>query len=174
MSIPNVAHLDPQKGGCCTVMPYFIGNMLELPVTTIQDYTLFYVLNERSIDLWKTQIGMILAKNGLASFIVHPDYIIEPETQAVYKDLLAMLGELRKREAVWFALPREIDSWWRARDRMSIVKDGESWRIVGEGAERAVLAFARVMDGRLIYELADTAQGEQPICEVKSQTSHAM
>src|SRR5262249_44518482 len=22
MSIPNVAHLDPQPGGCCTVMPY--------------------------------------------------------------------------------------------------------------------------------------------------------
>ena len=26
MSIPNVAHLDPQRGGCCTIMPYFIGN----------------------------------------------------------------------------------------------------------------------------------------------------
>ena len=34
MSIPNVAHLDPQRGGCCTVLPYFIGNILELPVTT--------------------------------------------------------------------------------------------------------------------------------------------
>jgi hypothetical protein len=31
MSIPNVAHLDPQRGGCCTVMPYFIGKILELP-----------------------------------------------------------------------------------------------------------------------------------------------
>lgn len=25
MSVPNVAHLEPQRGGCCTVMPYFIG-----------------------------------------------------------------------------------------------------------------------------------------------------
>ncbi len=24
MSVPNVAHLDPQRGGCCTVMPYFL------------------------------------------------------------------------------------------------------------------------------------------------------
>ena len=39
MSVPNVAHLDPQRGGCCTVMPYFLGNLLELPVTTTQDYT---------------------------------------------------------------------------------------------------------------------------------------
>ena len=25
MSVPNVAHLDPQHGGCCSVMPYFVG-----------------------------------------------------------------------------------------------------------------------------------------------------
>jgi hypothetical protein len=24
MSIPNVSRLDPQPGGCCTVMPYFL------------------------------------------------------------------------------------------------------------------------------------------------------
>ncbi|MFL4245770.1 hypothetical protein, partial [Escherichia coli] len=42
MSVPNVAHLEPQRGGCCTVMPYFIGKILELPLTTIQDYSLFH------------------------------------------------------------------------------------------------------------------------------------
>src|SRR3977135_926180 len=44
MSIPNTGHMDPQPGGCCTVMPYFIGDILELPVTTTQDYTLFHLL----------------------------------------------------------------------------------------------------------------------------------
>jgi len=125
-------------------------------------------LNERSINLWKTQVEMILAKNGLISFIVHPDYVIESTTQSVYKDLLGMLDEMRKREALWFALPGEIDSWWRARHRMSIVKDGETWRIVGEGAERAVLAFAKVVDGKLIYELAETQQSELPAGHVHS------
>ena len=156
MSIPNVAHLDPQRGGCCTVMPYFIGDVLELPLTTVQDYTLFHVLNEQSIDLWKIQVEAILSKNGLASFIVHPDYITEPETQAVYKNLLIMLSELRKQENLWFALPRDIDSWWRARSRMSVVRDGESWQVVGEGAERAVLAYAKAVDGKLVYELPET------------------
>lgn len=155
MSIPNVAHLDPQRGGCCTVMPYFIGDVLELPVTTVQDYTLFHVLNERSIDLWKTQIERILARNGLASFIVHPDYITKPDTQSVYKELLATLVDLRQREALWFALPGEIDGWWRARSRMNLVKDRDSWRVVGEGAERAVLAFASIVDGRMVYELEE-------------------
>jgi hypothetical protein len=160
MSIPNVAHLDPQRGGCCTVMPYFIGDILELPLTTVQDYTLFHVLNERSINLWRGQLETILSRNGLASFLVHPDYITEPETRGLYKDLLIMLDELRKLNDLWFALPCEIDSWWRARSLMSIVKDRESWRIVGEGAERAVLAFARVVDGQLVYELANTSEGK--------------
>src|SRR6266478_6788332 len=39
MSVPNVAHLDPQDGGCCTIMPYFVGNLLEIPVTVTQDYS---------------------------------------------------------------------------------------------------------------------------------------
>jgi hypothetical protein len=167
MSMPNVANLDPQRGGCCTVMPYFIGDILELPLTTIQDYSLFHVLNEHSIDLWRIQLEMILAKNGLASFIVHPDYIIESETQAVYNNLLAMLVEMGKREALWFALPSEIDRWWRARSRMSIVNDGGTWRIVGEGAERAVLAFAKMAGGQLFYERAHSPQGELLVSEAK-------
>lgn len=154
MSMPNVAHLDPQRGGCCSVMPYFIGDMLELPLTTTQDYSLFHVLNARSIHLWKLQIEMILARHGLASFLVHPDYLDEPRTLEVYRDLLGFLADLRERENIWFALPRDIDRWWRARSRMSIVREGSQWRITGESAERAVLAFARNVNGELVYELS--------------------
>jgi hypothetical protein len=142
MSVPNVAHLDPQRG-CCTVMPYFIGNILELPVTTTQDYTMFHLLNQRSIDLWTTQTELILGKNGLVSFIVHPDYITDRDTRSVYESLLHYLRDLGGKTPLWFALPSEIDSWWRARSQMSLLNDGASWRIVGEGSERAVLAFAR-------------------------------
>ena len=82
--------------GCCTVI-------LELPVTTAQDYTLFHLLNDRSIELWKTQIELILEKNGLASFIVHPDYIIDRETRSVYTNLLDHLRFLggKKADLVW-------------------------------------------------------------------------
>jgi hypothetical protein len=153
MSIPNVARLDPQPGGCCTVMPYFIGNMLELPVTTTQDYMLFHLLNERSIALWKSQLALIMGKNGLASFIIHPDYITGPDTISVYRDLLSYLADLRREEGVWITLPAEIDSWWRARNSMSLVRNGSSWRIEGEYSERAVLAWARNVDGKLVYEL---------------------
>lgn len=153
MSVPNVAHLDPQHGGCCTVMPYFIGDVLELPVTTLQDYTLFHLLNERSIDLWKAQVDLILAQNGLVSFIVHPDYVMEQDTLSVYEGLLDYLRELRGKKLIWCALPADVDTWWRARSKMSVVKDGDSWRIEGDDAKRAVLAFAKNVNGKLVYEL---------------------
>ena len=153
MSMPNVAPLDPQRGGCCTVMPYFIGKILELPVTTVQDYTLFHLLNERSIALWQTQVELILKKHGLASFIVHPDYIQERDTRTVYEALLRYLGDLRETTSLWFALPREVDSWWRARSQMSVTRDGNSWRIEGAGAEQATLAFAKNVNGKLVYDL---------------------
>jgi hypothetical protein len=158
MSIPNVAHLDPQRGGCCTVMPYFVGDILELPVTTIQDYTLFHLLKQRSIDLWKTQIELILEKSGMASFIIHPDYVMGSDTKSVYKALLGHLQNLREERQIWFGLPAEVDSWWRARSKMSVVRHNSSWRIAGEGAERAVLAYATNVEGNLVYELTNAAE----------------
>lgn len=158
MSFPNVAPLDPQPGGCCTVMPFFIGGMLEIPVTAVQDYTLFHVLNERSIELWKSQIELVLRKNGLLSFIIHPDYVLQPDTLSLYKHLLCHLQGLRDRTSIWCALPSEINAWWRARNKMSVVKDGASWRIVGEGSERAVLAYAKNVDGKIVYEFSSSVR----------------
>lgn len=158
MSFPNVAHLDPQRGGCCTVMPYFIGAHLELPLTTTQDYTLFQVLGERSIQLWKAQAEAVLAKNGLMSFLVHPDYILKKDNFAVYEQLLSMLKQLQDSHHLWLALPSEVDRWWRARQLMSVVHQDNGWEVVGDGAEDAVVAFARLVDGRLIYEVGSSEQ----------------
>ena len=153
MSVPNVAHLDPQRGGCCTVMPYFVGDMLEIPVTTTQDYMLFHLLNDYSLDLWKAQTELIIEKNGLMSFIVHPDYVIEKKAQGIYRDLLHYLRQLSTKKRIWFAVAGDIDDWWRARRRMSVVNREGKWRIEGPGAERAKLAFAKITGQRLEYEV---------------------
>ena len=87
MSVPNVAHLDPQRGGCCTVMPYFNGKILELPLTTTQDYQYIHILGHSTLDLWKQQIDLILECHGLASILVHPDYVIQMDEQNLYKQL---------------------------------------------------------------------------------------
>jgi hypothetical protein len=151
MSVPNSAHLEPQRGGCCTVMPYFIGKMLELPVTTTQDYSLFNYLRKFSIDLWKTEIDLILEQNGLMSFIVHPDYITEDRERDLYQQLLVHLAEVRERRNVWIAAPHEIDRWWRQRSKMTLVSDSDGWRIEGEGSEHARIAYAREKDGNLAF-----------------------
>jgi hypothetical protein len=154
MSVPNAGHLDPQRGGCCTVMPYFIGKILELPVTTTQDYSLFHILNQNSIDLWKLEISQILEKRGLASFIVHPDYILEPRLRRTYKSLLGYLSVLRAEGKLWIALPRDVNHWWRARDQMKLVRKGNMWAVEGPGKHRARVAYAFLDGERLIYELA--------------------
>jgi hypothetical protein len=41
---------------------------------------------------------------------------------------------------------------------MSVVRHNNSWRIEGEQAERAVLAYARKVNGNLVYELANAAE----------------
>ncbi len=154
MSVPNVAHLEPQRGGCCTVMPYFVGNILELPLTTLQDYSLFHIIGDYSIALWKEQIAAILRRNGLITLLTHPDYLTTPRAQSVYAALLSYIRDIRTQSNLWVALPSDVDRWWRCRQQMVLVPDGEAWRIEGPDAHRARLAYA-VLDGNDVrYELA--------------------
>lgn len=153
MSVPNVGHLDPQPGGCCTTKPYFIGNILEIPVTVVQDYTLFNILQQYSIDLWKKQVQLIMDRHGIANFIVHPDYVIEARAREVYAELLAHLARLRQDANLWIALPGQVNDWWRMRNGMSLVHRGGRWTVEGPGKERARVAFAVVSQEKLIYEI---------------------
>ena len=154
MSVPNVAHLDPQHGGCCTVMPYFVGDILELPVTTIQDYSLFHILNDHSIDIWKQQAQLILEKHGLMNFIIHPDYVTHGREQEVFKALLAHLAKLRADNELWIPTAGEAAKWWRQRSRMTLVEDKQEWRIEGEGSAGARVAYASLKDNTIVYNVS--------------------
>jgi hypothetical protein len=152
MSVPNVAHLEPQRGGCCTVMPYFIGNILEIPLTMTQDYSLFHILNDYSIDLWKEQIDLVRRANGLISFIAHPDYLITSRERKVYERLLSYLSQMVRHGKIWAAVAGEIDLWWRARSQMKLIQCGNDWEIVGPEKERARVAYACLDGDNLEYE----------------------
>ena len=157
LSVPNAGHLEAQQGGCCTVMPFFVGKILQLPLTTTQDYSLFNILRSYSIDLWKKQIDLILEKHGLVSFIIHPDYIIDKRAQQTYKLLLEYLAGLRSAGKLWLALPREVNDWWRQRRQMKIVASQGALRIEGPGSEQARIAYAVVDGDKISYELAKSA-----------------
>jgi len=153
MSVPNVGHLDPQPGGCCTVMPYFVGNILEIPLTAAQDYMLFHLLDDYSIELWKRQLATILEHNGMASFIVHPDYILEPKARAVYTELLGYLASLGSQQNVWIVPPGKVNRWWRNRSQMKLVNNNGQWEIEGPGKEDACMAYAIADGNRVRYEV---------------------
>ena len=166
MTVPNVAHLEAQRGGCCTVLPYFIGRLLELPLTTAQDYSLFLLLRDTAFEVWQRQIELVRQQHGLISILVHPDYIRERWAQQIYLRLLQHLALLRDQCNVWIAKPGEVNTWWRARSNLSLVRDGCRWRIAGEGSERARIAWAYLTDGGIGYRQSgmrsDREGGRQP------------
>lgn len=154
MSVPNSGHWEAQFGGCCTVFPYFVENVLELPLTTVQDYVLFNLWNDYSTDLWKKQAGLIQEKHGYICFLTHPDYLLEPRAQRTYQQLLEFIRDLRMQENVWFSLPGEVNDWWRERSKLNLVQNSNGgWRIEGAGKERARIAYAKVNGESVVYEL---------------------
>jgi peptidoglycan/xylan/chitin deacetylase (PgdA/CDA1 family) len=114
-SISHSDPFEPQPGGCCSLWPFFIGDVVELPYTLPQDYTLFTLLGHRSPALWLEQADRIVDEHGLIHALSHPDrgYLGDSENRARYREFLVALSE---RAEIWKPLPRELATWWRLRD----------------------------------------------------------
>ncbi len=139
-SFPDTDPFEPQAGGCCSILPFFLGEMVELPITLVQDHTLWEILQRDSIELWTEKSDWIAAQGGLVNLITHPDYLDTPARLRMYEEYLEHLAGLR---GGWFALPREVAAWWRQRAALRLVEEDGEARVVGEGAERAALAWVR-------------------------------
>lgn len=148
-SFPDTDPFEPQSGGCCSILPFFLGDLVELPITLVQDHTLWEILQAGSIDLWTGKSDWIAQNHGLVNLITHPDYLDTPARLAQYEEFLVYLSE---QEGCWHALPREVAGWWRERDRLSL-EDGVTPRIVGPAAERASIAWARDERGTLVFDV---------------------
>lgn len=74
---------EPQPDGSHTIFPFMVDRQgeapgsgyVELPYTLPQDSTLFLLLGEKSIDVWKQKLDWIVQNGGLALVNIHPDYI---------------------------------------------------------------------------------------------------
>jgi peptidoglycan/xylan/chitin deacetylase (PgdA/CDA1 family) len=125
-SIPDTDPFEPQPGGCYSVFPFFLGNVVELPVTTPQDHTLFDILGCASLRFWLEKIEYIESVGGMILIIVHPDFTATRQRLALYEQLIVYLKEKR---SFWFTLPRDVAQWWLKRDRSMI-----TWKQVGSPA----------------------------------------
>jgi peptidoglycan/xylan/chitin deacetylase (PgdA/CDA1 family) len=143
-SFPDTDPFEPQAGGCCSIFPFFIGELVELPITLVQDHTLWEILGDESTERWIEKSEWIAANHGLVQLLVHPDYLLSDARLALYDSFLEWLSDLDRRARGWHALPREVAEWWRQRSRLecSSVVEGEVRAVGGPGAERATVAWA--------------------------------
>jgi hypothetical protein len=110
-SFPDTDPFEPQPGGCCSILPFFLRDLVELPITLLQDHTLFEILEQRTADVWISKVDWLVEHHGLVNVLVHPDYV-DAHRLDVYGQLLA---HLKGQAGGWHALPREVASWWRLR-----------------------------------------------------------
>jgi hypothetical protein len=146
-SFPDSDPFEPQPGGCCSIMPFFFGDVVELPITLTQDHTVFEILRSPGIELWQRKTEWLRANHGLVNIIVHPDYVVEQRYLDRYEAFLAYLAGL---DDVWHALPRNAARWWREREGLRIGDDG---RVAGRTGFCASVAYACERDGRLAIDL---------------------
>lgn len=133
---------EPQPDGANTIFPFFvekrpepvegqkapnspftihhsnIAGYVELPYTLPQDSTLYLLLKEQTIDIWKTKTAWIAKHGGMALVNVHPDYIdfSGKGTQSQYPashyaDFLKHVKETYT-EQYWHATPGEVANYF--------------------------------------------------------------
>lgn len=124
---------EPQPGGCCTYLPFFNGDLVELPITLPQDHTLFEILGQPDGSLWLDKARQVRDRQGMVLSLVHPDYAHDQRLAAAWR---ALLDEFAGDPTMWQALPHEVATWWRQRANSVPVRDGDGWRIDGPAAGR--------------------------------------
>ena len=116
---------EPQPDGVGTIFPFKKsgGNgqkgYIELPSTMSQDFTLFVIMKEVNIDIWKQKLDWIAQNGGMALVITHPDYMsfdgdkpgIEEYPAVYYEELLEYVKEKYEGQ-YWHALPKEMARFW--------------------------------------------------------------
>jgi peptidoglycan/xylan/chitin deacetylase (PgdA/CDA1 family) len=144
---------DAQPGGCCSILPYFLGDLVELPITLPHDFTLFEILRAGDIQLWREKALWIAEHGGLVNVLVHPDYALTPERLRHYDELLGFLAGL---DGGWHALPRDVAKWWRRRSALEAALEdggGHSGGAPGDGG--APLWWAEERDGSIVITVGE-------------------
>ncbi len=152
-SFPDTDPFEPHSGGCCSVMPFFFGDVVELPITLVQDHTMWEILRESGIDRWVDKSEWIMRHHGLINAIVHPDYLLDPRRLELYDRFLAFLAA---QQGGWHALPRDVANWWRQREALTVVPDADGRpQVAGACDYQATVAYAHERDGRIVFDTGD-------------------
>jgi len=119
---------EPQPDGAGTIFPYLFRKdtgrrgYIELPYTLPQDFTLFILMKEKNINIWKKKLDWIFRKGGMALVNSHPDYMYfetgqssdEEYPSRFYEEFLDYVKS-NYEGFYWHALPKEVASFWESR-----------------------------------------------------------
>src|ERR1700682_2568750 len=126
---------EPEPDGVGTVFPFWVpgpngSGFVELPYTLAQDFTLFVVLREPNIEIWKKKLDWIAERGGMALLNTHPDYMcFEGQRNRgefpveLYEEFLSYARE-KYAGAFWAAKPRQVSQFYCA----SIPKEARNSR----------------------------------------------
>ena len=118
---------EPQPDGVDTIFPFHVPSdngrpgYVELPYTLVQDFSLFVLLRERSIDIWKRKAAWVAQCGGMVLLNTHPDYINfsggkgqrDEFDVALYEEFLLHVRDSHKN-GYWHALPHEVARFWNS------------------------------------------------------------
>jgi len=142
---------EPQPDALCTIFPRWIPGRdgrkgyVELPYTLPQDFTLFILLQERGIDIWKRKLDWIAERGGMALLITHPDYMSFSECgkhadqypARLYREFLDHVRS-EYYDHCWPAQPGQVGEFW-PKD-IGRVASGSPTRVWPERTPGRVLA----------------------------------
>jgi hypothetical protein len=121
---------EPQSDGVGTIFPFWVSTDLqksgyvELPYTLPQDFTLFVLMKERTIDQWKRKTEWIAENGGMVLVNTHPDYMnfgeeragIEEYPSEYYSEFLRYIKSCYDG-LYWLVLPKEMAAFWKENRR---------------------------------------------------------
>jgi peptidoglycan/xylan/chitin deacetylase (PgdA/CDA1 family) len=136
-SFADTDPFEPQPGGTCSVFPFFLGAMVELPYTLPQDHTMIHLLHRDPLPLWLAKVQWLASIGGMILTLIHPDYCGAPPYLRSYEELLRHLAAI---QSAWRALPSQVAAWWRQRAGMQLTMADGIPRIVSDANGYASVA----------------------------------
>jgi hypothetical protein len=140
---------EPQSDGMKTVFPFWVPRKreergyIELPYTLSQDCTLFILMREKGINVWKEKLDWIAECGGMVHLITHPDYMGFNNRQTFdtypverYAEFLRYITSKYEGQ-YWHALPRDVAGFWN--ERYENPKEGEP--VMVQSATESVLSL---------------------------------
>lgn len=131
---------EPQPDGVNTIFPYWYQNpvtgkgFVEIPYTLPQDFSLFVIKGDKDCRIWKEKLKWIAEKGGMATVIVHPDYInfeknkkgrVDEYSSNLYAELLQHITTEYK-SAYWNPLPIELSLYCKNKNDFVSSKENNS------------------------------------------------